>query len=75
MLGAMYKLLYLTGHTYCSPEIGLAETTLKILWLFHHILHYIVHNSRITVTKMQYRVHLLVDNLYNIIIHRKNSEY
>ena len=60
---------------YCSPEIGLAETTLKILGLFCHILHYIVHYSRITVTKMQYKFDFLVDDLYNIIIWKKNAEY
>jgi len=53
----------------------LAETTLEILGLFHHILPYIVHYSRITAIKIQYSVNFLVDDLYNIIIRRKNAEY
>jgi len=47
---------------------------LQILGLFHYILHYIVYYAKITVTKMEYRVNILEDGLYNITIWRQNAE-
>jgi len=57
----------------CFPENGLdwLKQHWQILGLFHYTLHYIVHYTRITVIKMQYRVNFLVDGLYSITIWRK----
>ena len=47
------------------------ETKLEISRLFHYILHSITLYTRMNVIKMQYRVDLLVDSLYNITTREK----